>query len=409
MKIHFYLDRRKGRENSLPVFLQYWHEGELLRVFTGEHCDIDSWDKKAERISKNVPGADVTNELFASMEEEVVRIVREAKVIRETLSVKDIRQKLTFVSGAAKDFFKVWDEFVDFESTEKDWTAGTIKRIQVVKSHLIKMNRFYRINFQSINNNFYKNFLKYHADLGYKTTYARRNLDILKWFMNWAAEKGYRVNMEYRKIKPAKERVIADQVILNQKELARLAKYQSESKKSMLVKDVFLFGCMTGLGYSEISQLTRKDIQNGKIKYTPKKVSRSVEVPIVETARHIIDRYSNNENKHLFKLPPIQYYNVHLKKIGKESGLNEKVTIQYSIGDKIMEKSFRKWELLSSKVARKTFINIGAEKGIGLEVMSELSGYLPGTIRSFYKLKDKLIKNEITKLNEIYHTGHTSI
>ena len=107
MKIHFYLDRRKGREENLPVFLQYWHDGELLRVFTGEHCDLNNWDNKAERVKKNVAGSAEINELLTSMEKEVVGIVMEARVIRVPLSVKDIRQKLTFVSGSDKDFFKV--------------------------------------------------------------------------------------------------------------------------------------------------------------------------------------------------------------------------------------------------------------------------------------------------------------
>ena len=215
--------------------------------------------------------------------------------------------------------------------------------------------------------------------------------------------------MEYRKIKPAKEKLSAGHVILGPDELTKLINYQSDSKQSMLVKDVFLFGCMTGLGYSEISQLTENNIQNGKIIYTPEKVLRKVEVPMVQAASQIIKKYSKGDNKYLFSLPPIQYYNLHLKRIGKEAGLNDKVTIKYSIGDRIKEKSFRKWELLSSKVARKTFINMGVVKGIGLEVMSELSGYLPGTIWSFYRVKDKLFKNEINKLNEIYNTGHTHI
>ena len=409
MKIHFYLDRRKGREENLPVFLQYWHDGELLRVFTGEHCDLNNWDKKAERIKKKVAGSAEINELLTSMEKEVVGIVMEARVIRVPLSVKDIRQKLTFVSGSDKDFFKVWDEFVDSEAREKEWTDGTIKRLQVVKSHLLKMNRYYRINFQSINNLFYKNFLKYHTDLGYKTTYAKKNLDILKWFMNWAAEKGYRVNMAYRKIKPAMEKVSPDQVILDQEELRKIFNYRTDSEELILVRDVFLFGCMTGLGYSEISQLSRENIKNGNIIYTPKKVFKKVEVPIVPAAQQILEKYSNGENIYLFSLPPIQYYNLHLKILGKDAGLNKEVTIKYSIGSKTKEKRFRKWELMSSKVARKTFINMGAVKGIGLEVMSELSGYLPGTIKSFYKVKDRILKNEINKFNEIYNTGNTSI
>ena len=404
MRVHFYLDRKKGRDKNLPVFLQYWHEGDLLRVFTGEHCDLDKWDKNAERVRKSVAGSGVINELLSSMEEEVVRIIREARIIRNPLTVNAIKKKLTFISGSEKDFFNAWDEFVVSESREKGWSEGTVKRMQVVKNHLIKINSFYRINFRTIYRPFYSVFMKYHTDNGYRKSYAKRNFDILRWFLNWGADKGYPVNMQYRRIKPERTAVQSGLMALNQEEVLRLLRYRSENRETMLVRDIFLLGCMTGLGYGEIVRLTTENIQDEYIIYTPGKMTVEVKVPLLPAAREIIQVHSKSRRKYLFSLPSIQYYNLILKRLGREAGLEEEVKLNYSVGEKRMERTFRKWELLSSKVARKTFIHIGASRGIGLDVMSELSGYHPGTIRSFYRHQDRSLKREINKIGEIYHT-----
>ena len=74
MKVHFYLDRRRDKLVNLPVFLHFWHGGELLRVSAGVHCDSSEWDGKNERVSKKSKKAGKINALLDSMEEEIVRV-----------------------------------------------------------------------------------------------------------------------------------------------------------------------------------------------------------------------------------------------------------------------------------------------------------------------------------------------
>ena len=98
MKIHFYLDRRKGKTDRLPVFLQFWHKGQLLRVFTGEHCNLNDWDSDNERVKPDIMGASEINKLFQSMESEVLALVRQIKIVRKHVNMDYLKDNLTFMN-----------------------------------------------------------------------------------------------------------------------------------------------------------------------------------------------------------------------------------------------------------------------------------------------------------------------
>jgi len=403
MKVHFYLDRRKEKMYRLPIFMHFWYKGKLLRVYTREHCNLDDWDRDRERIIPDVKGASEINRLLQSIEEEVLSVVRSARIKRIPVDVDYIRDHLTFLTDQKREFFNVLEEFVMKESVAKKWSTGMIRRFDILKMHLKILDKQSRINFHTINDKFYCRFIDYHLQQGFQKSYAARNLELFRWFMNWATLNGYNMNMAYKHFKPPEEEhIIYEERFLTADELIKLYQLNPDHGLIESVKDVFCFGCLTGLRYTDIIKLEEKHISDTKLIYTREKPKIKVEIPLIDMAREILDKYRSGNDGIIFPAIPIQVFNKYLKHLGKLAGLSDTVTIKYNDGNGTVEKTYKKWELLSTKFTKWTFLNLGVKLGIGLEIMAELTGNRPGTLRNYYRAK-RLDKNaEMQKLNTFF-------
>jgi integrase len=401
MKIHFYLDRRKGKTEKLPVFLHFWHNGQLLRIFTGEHADQKDWDPDTERVRPDVRGAGEINRLLQSMESEILNLVRQYKTVRKQVNVKYLRENLTFLNEKEKDFFSIWDEFIRKGYEEKKWGQGMVRRLEILKMHLKNINVFYRVSFNRINDKFYRTFLEYHERHGFNSNYAARNLELFRWFMNWASEEGYTSNLAYRKFRSpvAEKRTNFENYSLTESELIELFLLETNITVLETVKDMFCLACFTGLRYSDLEKLEKTNfVDNNLVIHRTKPASR-IEIPLTNVARFITEKYINNPEKHLFPSIPIQEFNNYLKELGKMAGINAPVPGNRKRIQTDSNKVVRKWELMSSLFARRTFINLGVTRGISIETMCELTGNLAGTIIPFYKARKSSKEVEMEKLN----------
>jgi site-specific recombinase XerD len=403
MKVHFYLDRRKEKVHRLPIFMHFWYKGKLLRIYTGEHCNQGDWDLERERIIPDSGEASEINRLLQSIEEEVLSIVRSARINRIPVDIGYIRDHLTFLTSHERGFFNVWEEFVIKESVEKEWGTGMVRRFDILKMHLKILDKQSRINFHTVNDKFYHRFIEYHLQQGFQKSYAARNLELFRWFMNWATLNGYNMKMTYKNFKqPEEKHIIYKERFLTADELIKLYKLNTDHDLMESVKDVFCFGCLTGLRYTDIIKLEEKHLSDTKLIYTRKKPKIEVEIPLIDMAREILEKYRSGNNGIIFPDTPIQIFNKSLKQLGKLAGLTNPVTIKYIDGNGSVKKTYKKWELLSSKFTKWTFLNLGVKMGIGLEVMSELTGNRPGTLRNYYQMK-KYDKNaEMQKLNTFF-------
>ena len=107
----------------------------------------------------------------------------------------------------------------------------------------------------------------------------------------------------------------------------------------------------------------------------------------------------NTPGKRLFPSIPIQEFNNYIKELGRMAGINAPITGIRKRINTDPGKVVRKWELMSSLFARRTFINLGVTRGISIETMCDLTGNLAGTIIPFYKARKSSKQAEMEKLN----------
>lgn len=63
------------------------------------------------------------------------------------------------------------------------------------------------------------------------------------------------------------------------------------------VRDVFCFCCFTGLRYSDVYNLRKTDIINGKIDIVTQKDSDNIQIELNKYSKSILDKYEDIELK----------------------------------------------------------------------------------------------------------------
>lgn len=159
---------------------------------------------------------------------------------------------------------------------------------------------------------------------------------------------GYLVDPSYDDVY-LKEESSSFAVFLSMNEITRIYYYENLTRKQQRIRDLFIIGCLTGLRYSDYSNLNKEDFQDEFIVKTTKKTNRVI-IPLHEYVKEILEKYEYDLPKNI----SIQYFNRYVKLICKKIGLNEVITNSYMRGNKIITESKEKWELISSHTARRS-------------------------------------------------------
>ena len=153
----------------------------------------------------------------------------------------------------------------------------------------------------------------------------------------------------------------------------------------LLVRDLFLFQCSTGLSYTDMTKLSCNDISidNQGRKWIIKarqKTGITSTIPLLPKAIQIMEKYStvNNNQLSLFPTYSIQKFNQYIGEVGILAGIHKK---------------------LSSHVGRRTFGNIALARGISLNVISKILGHSNTLItqRIYAITTQNIINSEIEK------------
>lgn len=231
----------------------------------------------------------------------------------------------------------------------------TIKGYTTTQNHLKEYikDRKKSIDFDSIDMKFYHDFIKYFHEKDYTTNTVGKNIKNVKVFIKEALKRGIidKLPFNEKDFKVVSEDT--DQIYLNEKELEAIYYADlSKNKKLENVRDLFIIACYTGLRYSDLSQLSERNIINDEyIKITTQKTGEQVYIPLHWMIKEIL-------KKHEGKLPRIisnQKMNKYLKDLGDAADIKDNYNITKTKGGLRYEKSLLKYKLITVHTARRSF------------------------------------------------------
>jgi integrase len=191
------------------------------------------------------------------------------------------------------------------------------------------------------------------------------------------AKRGYVVDFSFEEIKIEKEESAS--IYLTPDELHRIYTLKFKDKSSEKVRDLFILGCFTGLRYSDYSRIDVPNFDGKTIKIKTKKTGEIVQVPVCSYVREILQKYAGRVDYRNSRYN----FNCRLKTMCKRAGINDKILIEYTRGGKMVRETRRKYELVGSHTARRSFATNAYLAGIPSARIMLMTGHK--TEQSFFK------------------------
>ena len=84
--------------------------------------------------------------------------------------------------------------------------------------------------------------------VGLKNSTIEKKLGYLRWFLNWATDRGYNTNQDYKKFHPTLKMTLRKVIYLTKEEIARVRDLELSEAQAYLdpIRDIFLFCCFSG-------------------------------------------------------------------------------------------------------------------------------------------------------------------
>lgn len=298
------------------------------------------------------------------------------------------------LKNANKSFYSALDEFIETGKATK--AERTIKGYNTTKNYLTDFESFtkYKIDFNTINLDFYDKLKTYSfSEKKIHDNYFAKLVNVLKAFLKWAEEREYHNNRIYERL-TATERD-KEVIFLSMDELMKLKDFEFKTNYLRKARDIFCFGCFTGLRISDIMQLTRDHIRDGQIVKSIQKTRQIESVPVNKFAQEILDRYPT-DTMNIFPGLSSQKLNKYIKECCEEAEFNERIKIVKYSGNKPSESTEFKYNLITSHVARKTFITNSLILNMNQKAIKEIVGHKKdSTFNKYLKITEEYKKTQM--------------
>ncbi len=217
--------------------------------------------------------------------------------------------------------------------------------------------------FDDINYAFCEDFIEWMSGKGLCANTRGSHVKFIKAAMNEASKNKLHQNEDYRSFRKEMEQV--DAVYLTNEEVTKIAELPLCGIYAV-ARDVFIIGCHTGMRFSDYSKLSMNDISDGVIHVITQKCKTPVDIPAHPRVLKILHKYNGT-------LPHItpQRFNLYIKDICKEAGLNESILVRKGG----QHTRYQKWELVSSHTARRTGLTNMYKAGIPIYRCMMISGH----------------------------------
>ena len=397
MKYTFNLKEPKSENETLILFSCYFKdEGKKFVYSTGEKIIPKNWDfenrfvftagknksKFSESIKKQL---NRYSDLFLETESLYKRI--DESFTSQTIK-KSFDENFKKTLKGKNIFFESFDEFIAEKIHGKEWAEATIKRYTNIKNILKKfeVTKKYKLTFSKITPAFHREFTNYCMDdLGHiNNTYAR-NLGLFKSFMYWAKKNKFTYNDDFIEFKKV-ERVITNQIALTIEDLGKLMKHDFKSKRLERVRDVFVFACVTGMRFGELSLVSKSNVTDHYImlKEDKDETKEAREIPLTSIARFILLKYD-------YQLPLIknQKHNEYIKEVFAELKYNSKVQKVTTKGKENIKLEMNFYDRISTHTARRTFITMMKRQGKSDKLIASVTGHSDmKTLNQYYQVSE---------------------
>ncbi|MBT3801437.1 MAG: tyrosine-type recombinase/integrase [Bacteroidetes bacterium] len=413
----FYIKKRDGIATNCQIVLSFSFEGKRMLYYVGYSVDEKNWNKDSQRVKdgftdKNGETSKKINKHLNKVENTVEAIYNEFAVLKKAIRISNLRDELRIRLDETirEDYnLNLLDYFAKFIEANKDeWKAATKQKKERVREIIGDFHNKYKIqlDFEAIDETYFKKYIKYAAtELKHKNSNIAKYLSVYKGFLNWAFENGFNRFGEYKKfsVEAYFKGVLipSDSIALSKKEVMILYNYDFKSTVMQQTRDIFCFGCFTGLRFSDLHELKKVNIKNEYIKLTTVKGNKEITVDLNKYTKAILQKYKDLPLDKCLPVPHNAILNKNLKDMGQEVKFDDIEEVVYFKGKKRFSNTCRRYELITTHTARRTFITTALIMNIPAQVIMKWTGHSDyKSFEGYIKISEEERRNAMKKFND---------
>ena len=349
MKVLFFIRKSKLLKNGeAPIFLRVTVNGQQDEIRIQRSVPIKLWNN-TKGCSK---GKDRTSvELNSYIESLTIRlyqihkelVCREALITPKHLLVKLFsKEERRTVLGTMRKYMEDWTALIG-----KEYQKSTLSRYgNCYESLKAVIHEFYKkedISFNELNGEFIDAFemhLRIVRQLSQNT--LTKYMSCFRKILGIARDNGW---LTFDPLAGKRKRLFRKEetcpTFLTLEELQRIISKDFSTTRLEQVKDFFLFCCLTGMSYIDVSTLLPTHlcrdnknqlwIHKSRVKVTAAKETCTSNVPLLAPAVAILDKYkgwdSDNPDGPCLPVPSNQKMNEYLKEIATLCRINKRLTV----------------------------------------------------------------------------------
>lgn len=425
-RISFRLEKRKDKNGNLPeempINADITFGGKRIWYYSGYRIASGKWDEKTQRVKRNnfnsddVSATDINQRLLkiaSAVDETFSQLELHGEEVTPTTVREELKRILNEEKSTRQTVAQVYQLLIDerekelkVSPTTAQWTKGTLTKHKTMLRHL---NEFKSgLFFEDVNDDLLARFELFLIGKGLSNNYTHQSMKTIKGFFNWATKKGMNRNMAYQAYSQRfHDETKSDSTInlyaLTDEELTAIQTFPTSRSAIDRARDIFVFACYTGLRFSDVISLRWSNINGDILDVVSKKTNHRQRFALASEAMHILTKYPKSpdeEDPCIF--PPIsnQKYNAHLKVVGKLAGMTGDWITEKQSGREKTRIVRPKYELLTSHVARRTFVTMCLRKGMSPEDIRAVTGHTTADMMMKYvKFDDESKREKMNILN----------
>lgn len=397
-KVLFYVNGSKEKNGVAPILGRITVNGQSAQFSCKLSCTLSLWDAKANRAKGKGAEAQAINQALDKIKAKIIEHYGQIREREGFASAEMVRNAYQGIGNEYETLLSAFDKHnADFSKRAgKDRSPGTLLKYRIVRNHLANfIVSYYKrkdMAMKELTEEFIRQFDIYlRCGLGLSPSTIWMYTIPLKMIVTRAHCDGHLRRNPFTQYHAGLS--VRERQFLTEEELQVLMNHPFAKPVFSQIRDMFVFGCLTGISYIDMKYLTTGHLVNinGSWWITGRRQKTKVpfRVKLLDSALRIIRRYEPfRDGNRLFYLHANAHVNRVLKQMAAECGIDKP---------------------LSFHCSRHTFSTLALSKGMPIESVSKILGHTKITTTQIYaKITTEKLEHDISVFGEKLEAGLAS-
>lgn len=395
--IHFVLRMNKITRGMAPVYARITVNSKRCEISIKRRILVESWNIGKGMAKPSSAENKQLNSYLEQIRKMMVQSYQDLVLGKQVVTAAAIKNKflgldisdmtlcklIEYHNTNCKETLK-WGTLKNYFTTQKYIELFLKEKYKTTDIYLTSLNYKFLIDFEYFLRKYTPD--DFHTSMGNNT--VMKHIERLRKLIKMAIRYEWLEKDPFISFQQKFQRV--ERGFLSEDELKRIEEKEFSIPRLQYIKDLFVFGCYTGLAYIDVMQLSPDNVQIGIDKqywlFTKReKTDNPVRIPILPVAMEIISKYRNDlkaivQNR-LFPNISNQKLNSYLKEVADLCQISKNLTFH---------------------LARHTFATtVTLTNGVPIESVSKMLGHSKiSTTQIYAKVIEKKLGEDMDKLKE---------